>query len=78
MEDCCPLCCLDLDETDKDFFPCKCGYQVCLFCYHHVKDDLNGLCPACRTPYDEANITFASRDVRGESGNKVSAIAIGR
>ena len=26
---------------------CKCGYQICLFCYRHIKEDLNGLCPAC-------------------------------
>lgn len=24
----CPLCMEDLDETDKDFFPCPCDYQV--------------------------------------------------
>jgi CCR4-NOT transcription complex subunit 4 len=48
----------DMDVTDRNFRPCKCGYQICLFCYRHIKDDLNGLCPACRTPYDEANVTF--------------------
>ena len=24
----CPLCCEDLDVTDRNFFPCPCGYQV--------------------------------------------------
>jgi hypothetical protein len=24
----CPLCCEDLDVTDRNFFPCHCGYQV--------------------------------------------------
>lgn len=24
----CPLCCETLDVTDKNFFPCPCGYQV--------------------------------------------------
>lgn len=52
----------DMDVTDKNFRPCKCGYQICLFCYRHIKDDLNGLCPACRTPYDEANVTFVTPD----------------
>lgn len=52
----------DMDVTDKNFRPCKCGYQICLFCYRHIKDDLNGLCPACRTPYDEANATFVTPD----------------
>eukprot|EP00325_Prymnesiales_sp_UTEX-LB-985_P026056 CAMPEP_0174728646 /NCGR_PEP_ID=MMETSP1094-20130205/52129_1 /TAXON_ID=156173 /ORGANISM="Chrysochromulina brevifilum, Strain UTEX LB 985" /LENGTH=827 /DNA_ID=CAMNT_0015930611 /DNA_START=112 /DNA_END=2595 /DNA_ORIENTATION=+ len=61
-DDCCPLCMEDLDVTDRNFRPCKCGYQICLFCYRHIKEDLNGLCPACRTPYDEANITYTTPD----------------
>ena len=48
--------------TDRNFRPCKCGYQICLFCYRHIKEDLNGLCPACRAPYDEANVTFVTPD----------------
>ena len=52
----------DMDVTDLNFRPCKCGYQICLFCYRHIKEDLNGLCPACRTPYDEANATFVTPD----------------
>jgi CCR4-NOT transcription complex subunit 4 len=52
----------DLDITDRNFRPCKCGYQICLFCYRHIKDDLNGLCPACRTPYDDSNVTFVAPD----------------
>ena len=24
----CPLCCEDLDISDQNFLPCKCGYQV--------------------------------------------------
>ncbi len=27
-EEKCPLCCEDLDVTDRNFFPCPCGYQV--------------------------------------------------
>jgi len=61
-DDCCPLCMEDLDITDLNFRPCKCGYQICLFCYRHIKDDLNGLCPACRTPYDDSNVTFVAPD----------------
>ncbi len=58
----CPLCLEELDETDKSFFPCKCNYRVCLWCYHHIKDNLNGKCPACRAPYDESNLTFIPPD----------------
>lgn len=27
-EEKCPLCCEELDVTDRNFFPCPCGYQV--------------------------------------------------
>lgn len=60
--DSCPLCMEDMDVTDRNFRPCKCGYQICLFCYNKIKDNHNGACPACRTPYDEANAVFVTPD----------------
>lgn len=30
----CPLCCNPFDATDKHFRPCKCGYQICAWCWH--------------------------------------------
>ena len=32
VEDTCPLCCEDLDVSDKNFMPCACGYFVCMWC----------------------------------------------
>lgn len=32
--------------------------QICRFCWHHIKENLNGRCPACRKPYDDAAIEF--------------------
>lgn len=29
--------------------------QICLFCWHKINNTGNGLCPACRQPYDPAN-----------------------
>ncbi len=58
----CPLCCEELDLSDKNFLPCPCGYQVCMWCWHHIKDDLNGLCPACRLPYSDDPHLFAAVD----------------
>ncbi|WPH02603.1 Hypothetical protein R9X50_00546800 [Acrodontium crateriforme] len=57
-EETCPLCVEEFDLTDKGFRPCPCGYQICQFCYHNVKNNMNGLCPACRRPYDEKNIEY--------------------
>jgi len=54
-DDSCPLCANDLDDTDLSFFPCKCKFQICLWCYQKVQEDpnLKGQCPACRTSYQE-------------------------
>jgi CCR4-NOT transcription complex subunit 4 len=31
---------------------------MCRFCWHHIKENLNGKCPACRQPYNPENYTF--------------------
>jgi hypothetical protein len=51
----CPLCMETLDFTDKQFFPCACSYQICVLCFHHIVNNANGKCPACRTPYEPQN-----------------------
>lgn len=57
----CPLCAEEMDLTDQQLKPCKCGYEICVWCWHHVmdmaeKDDTEGRCPACRVPYDKEKI----------------------
>lgn len=32
--------------------------QICRFCWNHIKEDLNGRCPACRSPYDDNTVEF--------------------
>ncbi|KAJ2992871.1 transcriptional repressor general negative regulator of transcription subunit 4 [Globomyces sp. JEL0801] len=54
----CPLCMEEIDLSDKYFRPCPCGYRLCRFCWNHIKEDLNALCPACRRPYLDENIEF--------------------
>ncbi|GAA6040659.1 hypothetical protein JCM8097_008091 [Rhodosporidiobolus ruineniae] len=54
----CPLCLEEMDLSDLNFKPCPCGYQICRFCYHHIKENLNNKCPACRTPYDDSTVDF--------------------
>ncbi|KAH8556680.1 hypothetical protein BGW37DRAFT_21487 [Umbelopsis sp. PMI_123] len=54
----CPLCMEELDVADRNFKPCPCGYQVCRFCWHHIKENLNGRCPACRREYTEQSVEF--------------------
>jgi len=56
--DTCPLCIEEFDLSDRSFRPCPCGYQVCQFCFNNIKNNMNGLCPACRRPYDEKTIEW--------------------
>ena len=63
----CPLCTEEMDVTDKSINFCKCGYQLCLWCWHHLmetaaKDNAVGRCPNCRTPYDPERITMEKVD----------------
>ncbi|SPO04903.1 related to MOT2 - transcriptional repressor [Cephalotrichum gorgonifer] len=57
-DDVCPLCIEEFDLSDRNFRPCPCGYQVCQFCFNNIKSNMNGLCPACRRPYDESTIQW--------------------
>ncbi|XWS71772.1 hypothetical protein CRYUN_Cryun03dG0167400 [Craigia yunnanensis] len=57
----CPLCAEEMDLTDQQLKPCKCGYEICVWCWHHLmdmaeKDETEGRCPACRSAYDKERI----------------------
>ncbi|XP_042393008.1 uncharacterized protein LOC121984235 isoform X1 [Zingiber officinale] len=57
----CPLCTEEMDSTDLQLKPCKCGYQICVWCWNHIiqtaeNNDTEGRCPACRTLYDKERI----------------------
>lgn len=54
----CPLCMEEMDLSDKNFYPCPCGYQICRFCWHKIREDGNQRCPACRKIYDENEAEF--------------------
>lgn len=48
----CPLCISDLNETERNFYPCPCGYQICSFCFDTIINSTK-LCPSCRRKYDD-------------------------
>ncbi|KAF5357815.1 hypothetical protein D9756_001673 [Leucocoprinus leucothites] len=54
----CPLCLEEMDISDLNFKPCICGYQICRFCWHHIKENLNKRCPACRRIYTDEAVEF--------------------
>jgi CCR4-NOT transcription complex subunit 4 len=56
---------------DINFYPCNCEYQVrvllcaqllnsqiCRFCWHRIRTEENGLCPACRQEFPEDPVNF--------------------
>ncbi|KAK1415630.1 hypothetical protein QVD17_31414 [Tagetes erecta] len=73
----CPLCAEEMDWTDQQLNPCKCGYEVCVWCWHHImdmaeKDATEGRCPACRTPYDKDRIVGLEANFQRVVGNSSS------
>ncbi|XP_043228306.1 nascent polypeptide-associated complex subunit alpha, muscle-specific form-like [Amphibalanus amphitrite] len=67
----CPLCMEQFEMDDLSFFPCTCGYQICRFCWHRIRTDENGLCPACRKPYSENPADF--KPLTNEELQKIKA-----
>jgi len=59
---CCPLCTEELDASDLGFFPCRCRFQVCPFCYGRLKEG-GGLCPGCRAPYKDQEPVYEKPDL---------------
>lgn len=55
----CPLCLEEMDSSDLCFKPCPCGYQICRFCYHRIREEINGKCPACRRIYTDEAVEFS-------------------
>ncbi|ONK67852.1 uncharacterized protein A4U43_C05F4450 [Asparagus officinalis] len=65
----CPLCAEEMDLTDQQLKPCKCGYEICVWCWHHImemaeKEGSDGRCPACRTTYDKQRIVGMSANCK--------------
>lgn len=75
----CPLCIEVLDPTERTYYPCPCGYQVCLFCLDRIKQDCGSLCPGCRTVYGVDHDPFKKRVPAADatsSGESASTISV--
>eukprot|EP00884_Botryococcus_braunii_P007037 jgi/Botrbrau1/16334/Bobra.0066s0100.1 len=70
----CPLCIEPLDETEQEFYPCSCGYQVCLFCFEKLKDTCNNLCPGCRAEYGTDQEVYAKRSAPRKNSSSARGI----
>ncbi|KAJ1282070.1 hypothetical protein BS78_03G021800 [Paspalum vaginatum] len=56
----CPICLEKMDLTDQQLKPCKCGYEMCLWCWHRIMDESGGRCPGCRSVYNKDMILGTS------------------
>ncbi|KAK4356084.1 hypothetical protein RND71_025055 [Anisodus tanguticus] len=73
----CPICTEEMDWTDQQFKPCKCGYQVCIWCWHHImdiaeKDASEGRCPACRTKYEKDEVVAMQANFERAGNNNAN------
>lgn len=72
----CPLCLEEMDGSDCRFKPCPCGYQICRFCWHRIREEGNERCPACRRIYTDEDIEFLpetpvlARPSKGRAGRR--------
>lgn len=63
----CPLCLEALDITDLACQFCTCGYSMCLWCWHRIREDaakqsLPARCPNCRTVYQKERVKMDTID----------------
>ncbi|EFJ40153.1 hypothetical protein VOLCADRAFT_108305 [Volvox carteri f. nagariensis] len=72
LQDVCPLCVEDLDETDKSFQPCPCGYRMCLFCYEKLKLLCNSVCPNCRRAYGSEEAMEYAKKLEAERAQEAA------
>jgi len=47
---------------------------MCLYCFNHVKENLNGQCPACRTEYEDSNYRFKPEPEKKRKEKKDPAV----
>lgn len=55
-----------MDATDQMFFPCSCGYQVCMFCYNRLLES-DPRCPGCRSKYQKKSDEMFRKNVDSSS-----------
>lgn len=60
----CPLCITTLTDTEYEFYPCPCGYQICSYCFTKIVEELTKLCPSCRRPFDPDASKRIGKDFR--------------
>ena len=67
----CLICASLIVESEKDFTPCRCGFRMCVWCFHKIVT-LTELterprCPGCRAEWDVAAIE--SQSIKTHLGN---------
>eukprot|EP01064_Diplonema_japonicum_P011516 TRINITY_DN18926_c0_g1_i1.p1 TRINITY_DN18926_c0_g1~~TRINITY_DN18926_c0_g1_i1.p1 ORF type:complete len:658 (+),score=167.65 TRINITY_DN18926_c0_g1_i1:44-1975(+) len=55
----CIICAGLMDGDDVKFKPCRCGFRLCIWCFHKIRDESSQVnekakCPGCRREYNES------------------------
>ncbi|GAA0167548.1 hypothetical protein Leryth_021151 [Lithospermum erythrorhizon] len=45
------------DERGEDILPCECDYKICRDCYMDAVKTGDGICPGCKEPYKNTDLT---------------------
>ncbi|KAJ7943880.1 Cellulose synthase [Quillaja saponaria] len=48
------------DERGLDILPCECDYKICRDCYRDALRTGEGICPGCKEPYKEPDVSEAA------------------
>ena len=60
----CPICVEHLSEMEWRFRPCPCGFRLCAWCLHLIRQG-DGKCPQCREFYSETRFKDLSEKEAG-------------
>ena len=50
------MCKTDLEDVEKEFYPCNCKYQICYQCYYHQVQAKERKCPNCGKHYEVSRV----------------------
>eukprot|EP00756_Hemistasia_phaeocysticola_P019090 Hpha_TRINITY_DN15638_c5_g12::TRINITY_DN15638_c5_g12_i1::g.98362::m.98362/K10643/CNOT4, NOT4, MOT2; CCR4-NOT transcription complex subunit 4 len=75
----CLICTDTLDETDRGFTPCPCGFKICVWCWHTIRDETalsdTAKCPGCRAIYDAKSVLKKPAAAGGRKGRARQELA---
>ncbi|CAN8236166.1 unnamed protein product [Cochlearia groenlandica] len=54
------------DERGQDLLPCECDFKICRDCFVDAVKTGGGICPGCKEPYKNTDLTDQAHDSNGQ------------